>query len=167
MLTARTQLRLISWDDFDEYHQLSADPEVMKYISPVFTPEQSRKKLAELIEWQERHPGRGYWTVRSREDGRFVGVFCLRKLDRTEETEIGYRISRDFWGKGFASEVAEFLVGYARDTLRLERIVAVTDPHNLASQRVLEKVGLQYLEDRYHYGAKLRYFFRNFTELPS
>ncbi|MEZ4772753.1 MAG: GNAT family N-acetyltransferase [Bacteroidia bacterium] len=167
MITARTELRLLSLEDFDEYHRLSADPEVMRYIAPVYTHEESDKKLGELIEWQEEHPGMGYWTVRSREDGRFVGIFCLRYLGTTEEIEIGYRLAREFWGKGLASEVAAYLIDYARKTLNATRLVAVTDPENLASQRVLIKAGFQYLEDRFHYGANLNYFFLDFTTPPS
>jgi RimJ/RimL family protein N-acetyltransferase len=63
------------------------------------------------------------------------------------ETEIGYRLARPYWGRGYATESARAVRDYALNTLRLPRLIAMIDPQNVASIRVVEKLGMHYEKD--------------------
>jgi RimJ/RimL family protein N-acetyltransferase len=63
------------------------------------------------------------------------------------DTEIGFRLARPFWGRGFATEAARAVRDHAFDTLALPRLIAIIDPGNLASIRVAEKIGMRYEKD--------------------
>lgn len=78
-----------------------------------------------------------------------MGGAALRRvvIEGREEVELGYRVAAAWWGHGIATETASALVGVARDRLGLEEIVAFTLPSNLASRRVMEKVGFTYERD--------------------
>ena len=68
----------------------------------------------------------------------------LIKRDRLEDVVIGYAFLPKFWSKGYAVEAALAVKEYARDVIGLKRLVAITDPENRGSIRVLEKIGLKY-----------------------
>ena len=74
------------------------------------------------------------------------------------EIEVGYHLARAFWGRGYATEAARACLRYGFEQLKLERIVAVVRPENVASRRVLEKSGLSYTGMGYHYKAEVRMY---------
>ena len=122
-----------------------ADREVMRYIGAgdahSTSVEDSERRLQRLIDHQERH-GFSLWAVTDRETGTVMGDGGLIHLaHRGPEIELGCRLAKPYWGKGYATEVASAWVAHGFEELGLERIVAVTHPENVASQRVLEKVG--------------------------
>ena len=73
--------------------------------------------------------------------------------------ELGFRFARQQWGKGYATEAARAIVRYAFESTEIQRVIAVVDPHNLASVRVLEKLGMSFHElvmfDGYDYPDKV------------
>jgi RimJ/RimL family protein N-acetyltransferase len=85
--------------------------------------------------------------------------FCgLQFLDNTPEIEVGYRLARRFWGMGFATEAARESLRYGFEELGLDRIVAVVQPENIASCRVVEKIGLRYVKDARFYQTDVKYY---------
>jgi RimJ/RimL family protein N-acetyltransferase len=155
----RLYLRRATLDDEELFFALDSDPEVMRYIgdgSIVTDRKQARAALAErVLVWYERAPGLGLWVCCSREGGRAIGWFCLKECslsyydgDRLEpagsHVELGYRLLRADWGRGYGSEMARALVAYGFDCLRLSEIVAVVLPENRASVRVIQRAGLTY-----------------------
>ena len=87
-------------------------------------------------------PGLGSWRASRRDTGAYIGWFTLKYVPDTVEVEIGYRLLREAWGQGFATEGASELVRYGFDTVGLYRIIGLTHRDNVASQRVLTKIGL-------------------------
>ncbi len=106
--------------------------------------EESRRRLERLMEHQERH-GFSLWAVTDREAGAVMGD-CGLILYAHEglEIELGFRLAKAYWGRGYATEAARAWVAHGFDVLGLDRIVAATHPENAASQRVLEKVGMRF-----------------------
>lgn len=144
LYTDRLSLRAPQKEDLDNIHLLGSDPEVMRYISygKTQTLEAARRDLNKRIRLSKGNTG--YWITEEKESGRFVGWMALKTLGRSSDYEIGYRLMRNMWGKGYATEASRCLIRYAFEDLQLEKVLAVCMPENQASRKVMEKVGLQY-----------------------
>ena len=139
------QLRPITDADLDALVALDRDPEVMRFINggqPTPRALCAEVLLPRMLAAATR-PGLGFFAVESPE-GAFMGWVHLR-LDSFEPAwaEIGYRLARPFWGQGVATTASRLLVRRAFDELGFEVVSARTMPENLASRRVMEKVGLR------------------------
>ena len=87
--------------------------------------------------------GFGLWRVQVTSTGEPIGICGLIKRESLPDIDIGYSYLARFWGQGYASEAAEAVRDYARHTLGLRRLLAITDQRNTASVRVLEKIGMR------------------------
>jgi RimJ/RimL family protein N-acetyltransferase len=158
--TLRLDLREFVAGDFDDLWRLDQDPEVMRYIGD--GKRSSRARIAmtmrRIPRIYRRYPGLGSWRAARRDSGEYIGWFTLKYIPRTVEVEVGYRLLREAWGQGFATEGARELVRYGFDTVGLDRIVGLTHPDNRASQRVLMKSGLAEAGWGRYYGQHLRVF---------
>src|SRR5438132_1214121 len=158
--TARLTLRDMQQDDVENLYRLDSDPRVMRYIRDGSTSTRSTvaDAVRRAIEQYRLYPGLGLWPAEGREDGRFVGWFCLKYVPKTVEIEVGYRLLPEAWGRGLATEGARALVRYGFDELGLDRIIGLTHPDNAVSQRVLRKAGLDDAGWGNYYGRELRLF---------
>lgn len=172
LTTERLSLRLPSPDDLDGYAPILADPEVMRYIgdgSPR-TEERVAISIERSIELFEKR-SLGIFLAVDRETNTILGDCLLVPImrsgsdpnaphDRGPEIELGYRLRRSAWGKGYATEAATALLRWACGTEgpRLREVIAVTYPQNLASQRVLLKSG-------FHHKGQTEAFYNITTEL--
>jgi ribosomal-protein-alanine N-acetyltransferase len=102
--------------------------------------------------WTEH--GFGMWMLRDAESSAVIGRAILRHLDveGVDEVEVGYGFMPEYWGRGFATEIAQACVRIGFGRLTLPSMVAITTPANLASQRVMQKAGLAYERDIIHAG---------------
>ena len=143
--TKRLRLRPYRLEDVEPLFSVFGDPATMRYIGqgPDPTLDATRVRVERYLDHQRSH-GFGLWVVEHRATGALLGDCGLLRLDGGPEIEVGYRLARDHWGQGFATEAAGACVTYGFDKLRLPRILAVTHPDNAASRRVLEKIGLRY-----------------------
>lgn len=144
--TDRLFLRVYAPDDLDARHAIRNDPDVYQYFPPYYSPP-TKEKVVEGIassiqRWQE--DGLGEFAVIERASGELIGYCGLQPLDNTEEIEIYYGFPRKNWGKGYATEAAQAVLKFAFDEANLQRVVGVTNPKNIASQKVLQKIGLKY-----------------------
>jgi RimJ/RimL family protein N-acetyltransferase len=144
--TQRLDLRRFTRDDLDRLVALDSDPEVTFFITggvPEFEPD----FLDGYLAYYERYPGYGFWAVEERTTGRFIGWFHLRpEPDLPEdEPELGYRLVRSAWGKGYATEGSRALVDRAFRELGARRVHATTMTVNAGSRRVMEKAGLRFV----------------------
>lgn len=157
--TERVYLRPFTYQDLDAFAVICSDPGVMRYIGEgtPLTREQTEVRLNAIIEHQNRH-GFGVWAAVDRSTGDLMGYCGLQFLDNTSEVEVGYRLASRFWGIGLASEAATACLRYGFTDLNLYRIVAVVQPGNVASQRVLEKIGLKYMKDARFYNSDVKYY---------
>jgi RimJ/RimL family protein N-acetyltransferase len=128
-------------DDLADLVALHLDPEVSRYIGGTRTPEATKQYLAVAMTHWEQH-GFGLWALRTRA-GEFAGRAGIRNavVDGAQEFEILYTVTREFWGRGFASEIAAALTGIARSQLQLPSLIGFVVVGNDASCRVLEKCG--------------------------
>src|SRR5206468_3861239 len=110
------------------------------YIGGVRAPEATKQYLAAAIGHWDQH-GFGLWALRT-QAGEFAGRAGIRHaiVDGAQEFEILYTLKREFWGRGFASEIAAALTGIARSQLALPSMVGLVVVGNDASCRVLEKI---------------------------
>lgn len=156
--TPRLLLRRFLPSDLESLLPIYADPEVMRFIGKgVRTRAETEAALARMIGHWERH-GFGMWAVVDRAQGILLGRCGLQHLDHTPEVELGYTLARACWGRGIATEAARASLKYGFETVGLERIVGVTRHQNLASRRVLEKVGLRFEKEAHFYQADCLYF---------
>lgn len=144
--TARLLLREWRDSDLEPLAAMSADPEVMRH----FPAPLGRNESAALIDRCRHHfaeHGFGLWALERRDNGRFVGFAGLGHMDFeahfTPAIEIGWRLARDQWGLGLASEAARAVLRQGFEELALEQIIAYTALSNLASQRVMRAIGMQ------------------------
>ncbi|HEX7744523.1 MAG TPA: GNAT family N-acetyltransferase [Micromonosporaceae bacterium] len=100
-----------------------------------------------MLRHHERLGGPAFWAAIERTAGEFVGWFELQPAGpaRPDDAELGYRLRRPAWGKGYASEGTRALVDRGFTEFGLQRIVATTMAVNAASRRVMEKAGLRYV----------------------
>jgi RimJ/RimL family protein N-acetyltransferase len=159
-LTKRLAFSQITADDANELHELDTDPRVMQYIGSgrPSTREQIDDALRRIPRAYVLYPGLGTWRATRRDNGDFVGWFALKYIPGTAEVEVGYRLRFGAWGRGLATEGARALVRHGFDALGLYRIVGVTHPDNLASQRVLLKAGLVDAGWGHYYNRPVRVF---------
>ena len=157
--TRRLILRKIAREDLESLAALNADADVMKYIGDgrPQTLEQTLERVNAILGHWERY-GFGLCAVLERATNDFAGFCGVQHLDNTSEIEVGYRFAKRFWGMGLATEAARASLEYAFERLGFDRIVAVVHPENLASQRVVNKLGLRYIKDAHFYNTDVRYY---------
>jgi len=158
--TDRLQLREIEEDDVDSLFALDSDPDVMRYVSDgkPRTRIDIEHAIPRVRAYYKEHPGFGIWLAERKDTGKFIGWACLKHLDNTEMIEVGYRLMKDAWNHGYATESAKSLIRFGLEERGLSRIVAVTHPRNMASQRVLEKCGLERNGAGTYYGNHCFFF---------
>ena len=150
--TARLVLRPLREEDARWVWELDQDPELMRHISfGVPTPwrEFEDRLLPRMLTSHAAGPQYGFWAARLRGDpGTAVGWFHLRpERIPPGDMELGYRLRRDSWGRGLATEGARALVAAALGDWELPLVVANTLQANHASRRVMEKCGLRWERD--------------------
>ena len=142
------RLILRAWEERDRepFAALSRDPEVMQFLSPLATRPVSDAWIDRQIAHQAEH-GFCFWAVEERDSGAFVGAIGLLRVGYeahfTPAVEVGWRIARAFWGKGYAPEAARAAIDFGFATLGLPEIVANTAVDNDKSRRVMEKLGMR------------------------
>jgi len=163
------RLRLEPFDDchFDGLQAMNREPAVMRYISgEPETPEQTRAGIARVkARWSDW--GYSWWAFVDLDSGRVAGAGCIQHLRRDAEPptdferlrqnplEIGWRLHPDFWRRGLASEAAQAMAAFAFDRLRAAELLAVRDPENLASGKVMDRLGMTYRGIETCYGLPL------------
>jgi ribosomal-protein-alanine N-acetyltransferase len=142
--TPRLQFRRFTPDDLHALAALRSDPDVIKYVGSGRRESigEVQALLAKVIAHSEQH-GFAPWGLIDKATGKLIGWCGLKYLEDTAEVEIAYGLAKEYWGKGLASEAAAAAMKYGFDRLRVNRIVAVAWPENIASMRVLEKLGMR------------------------
>jgi [ribosomal protein S5]-alanine N-acetyltransferase len=139
--TERLFVRPYTMDDLHLFFRLNGDEEVMRYIRPAQTLEQSKEFLQKIIADYIKLPGKGRWGMFLKEDNHFIGSFAIIPVDNTDKLQLGYALTREYWGNGFASESVRRGIQYAFGKLDLVEIAGITFAENIPSQKVLLKSG--------------------------
>jgi RimJ/RimL family protein N-acetyltransferase len=145
LTTERLTLRGWRPADREPFAALNADPEVMRHFPSLLAREQS-DALAEQIESAFARHGWGLWAVELTDSGRFIGFTGLARpsfdAHFTPAIEIGWRLAREAWGRGYATEAARAAAAYAFDALAVDELVSFTAAANTRSRAVMERLGM-------------------------
>jgi len=143
--TPRLVLREFTHGDDAFVLRLLNEPSWLRFIG-----DRGVRDLAGAVRYLEDGPGASYarngfglWCVTPREGGGPVGMCGLIRRDTLPDVDLGFAFLPGAWGRGYAREAAAAVLAHARDVLGLKRILAITDPENTASIRVLERVGMR------------------------
>jgi ribosomal-protein-alanine N-acetyltransferase len=146
--TKRLIIKPSTFEDLDNLCLLQADQDVMQYIGQgLRNPEEVRKWLEKSISHHQKH-GFSFGSVFEKETGIFIGQAGIMFLDYDDtqpDVEIGYRLHKRFWNKGYATELSRELIKWGFKHLPVDKLVAVINPQNEKSRHVLEKVSMSYV----------------------
>lgn len=145
--TERLLLREFTADDVDNLVDLDGDPEVMQFITGGLTTSREaieNETLPAFLSYYDRYPGYGFWAAIERSTGDFLGWFHFRPAEGhpEDEPELGYRLRKSSWGKGYAAEGSRALIRKGFLEFGVRRVVAEAMVVHTASRRVMEKAGL-------------------------
>ena len=143
--TPRLWLRQWRASDLPPFAALNADPLAMEFMPGRLSAAES-DRLARGCEAEIARRGWGFWAVERRESGAFIGFVGLDvpsfEAPFTPCVEIGWRLERASWGKGFATEAGRECLRFAFESLVLEEVVSFTVPLNRRSRAVMERLGM-------------------------
>ena len=144
--TERLSLRHFHIFDATPMYQVFGDPEVMRFGDGVQTKEWVDAWLRTCLERYQTWGFGPYAVVEKHSQDLigYCGLFYFTDINGQPEVEIGYRLARSAWGRGYATEAAVAVRDYGFTTLGIKRLIAIIDPSNTASIRVAEKIGMQY-----------------------
>jgi RimJ/RimL family protein N-acetyltransferase len=158
--TERLRLRMYTPEDADEQLRITGDEEFRRYFpAHFFKPTRDRVlvNIGRILEhWNQL--GFGYWAMELKGEARMVGYCGLRHLTATREVELLYGVERAQWGKGLTTEAARASLRFGFEEMKFGRIMAVTDPLNVGSRRVMEKSGLKYERDDVYFETPVVYY---------
>ena len=152
LVTDRLILREFELTDAQDMFDLNSDEEVMRYTGDVYfkSIEDSIKLIQNYSDYEEN--GFGRWATITRKDNQFIGWCGLKKLE-DNTVDIGYRFFKKFWNQGYGTESAKACLDYGFNVLDLEEIIANADKENLASIRVMEKIGMNFISTQSYDGV--------------
>jgi RimJ/RimL family protein N-acetyltransferase len=146
LTTERLCLRQFSLEDAEFMFRLLNEPSFLQYIGDkgVRSLEDARSYILDGPLASYEKLGFGLWRVENRASGVSMGMCGLLKREILEYFDIGYAFLPEFWSQGYALEAAAAVLSYARDTLGLERVAAITQVDNESSIRLLKKMGFTF-----------------------
>lgn len=143
--TERLILRNWQHSDLEPFAKLNADPEVMKYFPTTLSPKESNELVKRLEAHHQLH-GFGFWAVEERLTSTFIGFIGLNVPSFNAHfmpvVEVGWRLSKAYWGKGYATEGAKKALKYGFKVLDLSEIVSFTAKSNWRSIAVMKRLGM-------------------------
>lgn len=158
--TPRLLLRTLIADDAAALEPILGDAEVMRFSISGRLDAAGVERLMQRVADSYAQFGFGHYGVVRQEDQRLIG-FCglsMQTIDDQRQVEIGYRLARDAWGVGYATEAAMAARDYGFQQLGLARLIAIIDPANVASQRVAAKLGMIYESDALYHQRCVRVY---------
>jgi len=151
MRTDRCELTPLRPDDVEAVVRLNTDVGVRRYLGGPRDAEAVRAEFPALV---TSDGTRRTWAIRSRSTGAFLGLVFLAPHHDGGDTEVSYMLLPEFWGRGYATEGVRAVIDYALAQLGLPRVVAETQVANVASCRLLERLGLTVDRTVVRFGAE-------------
>jgi RimJ/RimL family protein N-acetyltransferase len=149
LTTERLALRRFTPAGLDWLAELYSDRNVMRFLGGVKDHARAEELLnTRILQYYEEHPGLGVWMTVERATGTRLGFHLLNHIRGESIIQIGFTLAQSAWGKGFGTEMASAVLRYGFVDLKLPRIAGMASLPNLASQRVLLKIGLERNGDR-------------------
>jgi ribosomal-protein-alanine N-acetyltransferase len=130
--------------DFNEYFKLVKDDEVMKYITGIgMTEEQANHKFTSILDKSSIDEQLGYFKIYDENDAILGECKIVYNSHLENSLEIGYMLKKEFWKKGIGTKICEHLISNAKENFSTLDIIAVIDPENIASRKLLEKFNFE------------------------
>ena len=148
--TERLVLRPLAFSDEDALHAVLGDAETMRWYPHPFSQEETHR----WIEWNLEsyaENGHGLWGLVLRESGELVGDcgLTIQHVDGEDFVEVGWHVRRDLWGQGLATEAGRACADHALGEMKVDRLISLVRPENVASCRVAEKLGMTVWKDTF------------------
>ena len=147
LTTERLRIRHLTADDYDVMYAVYSDPAATRYVddgSPI-TPEDTARWIDVTLKNYEKY-GYGMEAIELIESGEVIGFIGLMHYGGDPLPEVKYSFLSTHWGKGYATEAVRGLIDYSRTTFNLDEVVATVSSEHTASQNVLRKCGLNFLQ---------------------
>ena len=146
LTTQHLLLRQFSCQDVEKVYEIIHEKDILQYYPDPqpYSFEKTQQMINNHLGHWQKH-AYGWWAVELINRPGLIGWGGLQYLTETDETEVGYLLSKNFWGKGYATELAGFALEYGFKQLGFDKIIGLTHPDNIASQRVLLNCGMTYL----------------------
>jgi len=146
--TPRLFLRRFTDADAPLVYKMNSDPEIVKYIhEPVLENEEQAKKILTDFILPQYKLNLGRWAIHTKADYEFIGWCGLKYIKETGIIDLGYRLLKTAWGKGYATEAAQYTLIYGLRDLKIKEITGMAHVENIASIKVLEKIGMKFTRD--------------------
>ncbi|MET2985437.1 GNAT family N-acetyltransferase [Aureibaculum conchae] len=145
--TKRLLVRKLIPEDFEPFHAMQSNINVMRYVrGKAMTYQENKEELPKLIEFYDKKDN-NFWiyAIVRRHDNAFIGTVALVK-DENNDDEIGYRFLEEYWGYGYGTEVFDGLIDYCK-SMGLKKIIANVAIDNKASLKIIKNVNFQFVED--------------------
>jgi RimJ/RimL family protein N-acetyltransferase len=150
--TERLVLRGPTDEDIEAWAVFLVDPgdfRYMPWLKSDETPQQRAKRNLDAMaqRWETRPLSAMGWVIARKDDGQLIGTGGLEQVQDSNDGEIDYRLGKQFWGRGYASEAARAITRFGFENSAWERIVAYVVPENTASVRIAQGLGMAYEKD--------------------
>lgn len=145
--TERLVVRKLNHDDFEPFHLMQSNINVMKYVrGKAMTYNENKEELPKLIEFYDKKEN-DFWiyAIIRKVDDLFLGTVALVKDDNKDD-EIGYRFLEKYWGNGYGTEVFNGLIDYCK-SIGIKKIIACVAVENMASLKIIKKAGFHFVEN--------------------
>jgi ribosomal-protein-alanine N-acetyltransferase len=151
--TSRLTLRAFHLEDAPALHTILSEKDILRYFPNPETPsfEQTQKFIMRQLEHWRDH-GFGWWAVTDRHTRALLGWNGLQFLPETDEVEVGFLLTKTVWRRGYATEGAIATLQYGFDEFKLDAVVGIVHPQNVASQKVLKRSGLRFTREDEYFG---------------
>lgn len=156
--TERTLLRLLTEDDFPAMLELSRETDTFKYIKKLLDMNEEQYRQFLYIKIEQIRSGAGYhWGVRLKTTGEFIAAVNLNPIGKSSRLQIGCQLKKDYWNKGYASELTKWLRDFAVQNLGLITVYGVFEKENAASRRLLQKLDFEWEETKTENGIEVEF----------
>lgn len=139
--------------DLTELAKINADPEVMEYFPKLLTEKETSEFIDRLIKHYDNN-GYNYFATEILETGELIGFIGLAfqdyKTDFTPAIDIGWRLKKNAWGKGFATEGANKIFEFGFSELNLDKIISTCTEKNSKSENIMKKIGMDKIGEFNH-----------------
>ncbi|NEQ75838.1 MAG: GNAT family N-acetyltransferase [Okeania sp. SIO2C9] len=155
--TQRLILRDFHQKDLYQLAPILANSKVMKFShTGILSILQTKEKIHSFINSYKEN-GFGKWAIILKETNKLIGYcgIAIEEINKVHEREIGYRLAPEFWGKGLATEAASTTIQYAFKQLKFLYILGIVERENIASVKVLEKLGMRYENKTIFHGIEM------------
>ena len=158
MISERLIFNHYTFSDFEDYFQLVSNIDVMKMVTGRPDEEsEARERFENMLSDNVKNLIIGRFKVTLKRNGSFVGHAKL-EMTKKNEAEIGYLLMPEFWGKGYGSEIAPSMVNLGKQIEDIHTLVAIIDPENVASQKILMNQGFEWDYDGNYHGLPAAYY---------